>query len=200
MFRALCALSLVVTLAACGGAEPIWAPDDAVSRAVYRHAGPSEIVLFTMIKNSSGKGWHSGLMVNASQRVIFDPAGTFSSAKTPERNDVFFGITPAALDFYIDYHARETYHVHIQRIPVSPPVAERALRLVQDYGAVPKAQCTTSITSILQQLPGFESLDKTLWPDTARAAVARLPGVRTSKAYDDSPDDRSDLRAAGLIP
>lgn len=40
------------------------------------------ISLYTMVNNESGAGAHSALVINASQRVIFDPTGTF-------KHDVF---------------------------------------------------------------------------------------------------------------
>ncbi|MEO0814443.1 MAG: hypothetical protein AAFY60_16405 [Myxococcota bacterium] len=174
-------------------AEPVWAPEDAVQRALYRHAGGPSITLFTMVNNRTGEGAHAGLMVSASQRVIFDPAGTFWHPTLPERNDVHFGIKPSALDFYIDYHARETYHVVVQTLAVSPEQAERALGLVQSYGAVPKAHCTKAITTVLRQVPGFEGMRSTWFPAKARDAFSSYPNVVTRRVFDDDPDDHSDL-------
>ena len=106
---------LVPALLAGCGAEPVWAPDEAVTRAAYRDTeNPPSITLFTVLNNRSGEGAHSALMINASQRVIFDPAGTWWHRTAPERNDLHYGITPTMLKFYIDYHARETYHVDVQ--------------------------------------------------------------------------------------
>ena len=47
--RNLAVLALTAALAACGSAEPRWAPDDAVSRAKYVHDGPPAVTLFTVI-------------------------------------------------------------------------------------------------------------------------------------------------------
>ncbi|MEL6520318.1 MAG: hypothetical protein AAFQ66_05100 [Pseudomonadota bacterium] len=192
MVRCFAAIAALFFLVGCT-AESIWAPEEHVARAIYRHDGPPTITLFTMVNNRSGSGAHSGLMVNGSQRVIFDPAGTFHHPEIPERNDVHFGIRPNVLKFYIDYHARETYHVVTQEVRVSPEVANRALRLVQENGAVPKALCTSAITGILRQLPGFEGTKSTLFPGNAMAQFAQIPGVKTDKFFDDSPDFNKDL-------
>lgn len=184
-------LCLPAILAACGAAEPKWAPDADVARAHYVHSGPPTITLFTVINNNTGGGAHSALMVNASERVIFDPAGTFYHPHLPERNDVHFGMSPPAVDFYIDYHARVTYHVVEQTIAVSPAVAALALQQVQAYGAVPKAQCSNSVTTILARLPGFENMIQTPFPKRSMEAFAHYPGVITQKHYDNSPDDNS---------
>ena len=186
----------VAMLGACGPGEPVWAPDDVVQRAAYRHDGPPAITLFTMKNTSSDNGAHTGLMINGSQRVIFDPAGTFGHASFPERNDVHFGITPRVRDFYVTYHARETYYVQEQRIEVSPEVAEQALRLVQQAGPVPKAACTRETAAVLQQLPGFESISRTLFPNRLADDFARLPGVTEVIHREDDPDDKTLARAA----
>ena len=111
LFLAFCA---ALTLAGCA-AESVWAPDEAVTRAAYRHDGPPRLTLFTMINNSTGGGAHTALMINGSQRVIFDPAGSFNKlGSLPERNDLLYGITPAVEDVYTRYHARETFRVRIQ--------------------------------------------------------------------------------------
>ena len=145
------ALGALVFLAGCA-AESVWAPDDAVARAAYRHEGPPRLTVYTMINNNSGGGAHTSLMINGSQRVIFDPAGSFKHETIPERNDVLFGITPPVEDVYTRYHARKTYHVQIQRLDVSPELAERAIQLVKANGPVPSAQCSLATSRILGEL------------------------------------------------
>ncbi len=196
MRKLLLILSLPVLLAACGlTAEPKWSPDNEVAAATYRHDGPPSISLYTVINNTSGSGAHSALLVNGSQRVMFDPAGTWWHPQIPERNDVHFGITPRVLAFYEDYHTRVTYRTVVQTVEVSPQVAEMALRAVQEYGAVPKAQCARSVTAILGGLPGFETIPQSWFPKATMNSFANLPGVRTQTLRDDDSDDNSALLA-----
>lgn len=199
LIRSLLFLSLWV-LTACGAAEPIWAPDAEVSRARYVHGGSPSITLFTVISNGSGAGAHSGLMVNApSQRAIFDPAGTFKHPHLPERNDVVFGMSDRAVAFYIDYHARVTYHVVEQTLPVSAEVAELLLARIQSHGAVPKAQCARSISSILIGVEGFESVPQSMFPKKLMEWLAQADGVTTKMHRDDSPsDNKGMIRAPNL--
>lgn len=185
-------LLLPLVLAACA-AETVWAPDEAVARAAYRHPGPPTITLFTVISNASNAGGHSALMINAGQRVIFDPAGTWWHRAAPERNDVVYGITPTLLDFYIDYHARATYRVVTQTVEVRPEVAQRALQVAEAYGAVPKAMCGRSVSDVLNQVPGFETIPRTVRPKAIMEAFAALDGVRTDTIYDDDPDENETL-------
>ncbi|MBY6155210.1 hypothetical protein KUV47_18450 [Vannielia litorea] len=173
------AIVLPLVLAACGGAEPVWAPDDQVARARYSHPAPPSLTLVTVINNESEAGGHTGLIVNGSERVIWDPAGSFKSEQVPERNDVVIGANPRVMAFYIDYHARPEWRVITQEVRVSPEVAQRALALVQKNGAVPKAQCAKSTTAILRQLPGFGHVKQTWYPKNVMEDFARIPGVKT---------------------
>ncbi len=180
---------LIALLSGCGGpAEPVWAPDAEIQKRAYSHSGPPEITLYTVVSKRSGSGAHSGLLINSTERILFDPAGTFKLPFAPERNDVHFGITDRALAVYIDYHARESFDVIEQRLTVTPEQAALAARLVKSYGAVPKAQCSLSITRILRQIPGFESISTGYFPKRARAEFGALPGVRERIITDDDAD------------
>lgn len=198
MLRLLAVLSLVVSLTGCGGADQIWASDQAVTDAVYRHDGPPTLTLFTVISKGSGSGAHSALMVNGSQRVIFDPAGTFNHPNLPERYDVIYGMTNRAVDFYIDYHARITYDVVRQDIVVSPQVAEMAKRAAEQYGAVPKAHCGQSVSAILRSLPGFDSIPRSYYPKKIMDAFGELPGVRTQSFSDNDPHKNNEIITRGI--
>lgn len=190
----LIALVLPLFLAAC--AEPVWAPDDVVARARYVSDEPPSITLFTVVRKLGGEGAHSGLMINGSQRVIFDPAGTWYHPTVPERNDVHFGITPRMKQYYIDYHARETYNVYEQTVVVSPEVAELALRRVEENGAVGKALCGNAISGVLKDIPGFESVGRSFFPGKIMQAFSALPGVVTVVHNDTDADNNKALLAA----
>jgi hypothetical protein len=188
MVRLISALMALLFLVACG-AEPKWASDEEVARARYVHNGPPAITLFTVLSTRDGSGAHSGLMINGSERIMFDPAGTWHHPQLPERNDVHFGMTPRMVAFYIDYHARETFDVIEQTVIVSPGVAELVAQRAKAYGAVPKAQCTNSISSILRGVPGFESLPSTWYPGRFMQAFGTLPGVTSRKITDSDADN-----------
>ncbi|MDA3887276.1 MAG: hypothetical protein PF443_00455 [Allgaiera sp.] len=187
MRRLLLSLLMLVSLSACG-AESLWAPNAEVARFRYSAPGPRTLTLITVINNRSGEGGHSALMVNDTQRVMFDPAGTWTNPQAPERNDVHFGMTPAVLDNFLDYHTRITWHTVEQTVVVSPQIADEALKLVETNGAVPKAMCADNTSKILRQLPGFQSLPQTFFPVTLMDAFAKLPGVKTRVYYDTDPD------------
>lgn len=177
MIRILLSLVVMLGLGACSTAEPKWASDEAVAAAHFVAEGPPSITLFTVVNNRSNAGAHSGLLINASERVMFDPAGTWHHPRIPERNDVHYGITDKIVLFYIDYHARESFRVIEQKVVVSPAVAELVAQRAKAYGAVPKAECAKSITSILHDVPGFESIPHTWFPNKLMEAFGKLPGV-----------------------
>lgn len=188
MRKVLCALGLALTVSACASQQP-FADDATIAAVSYRDAGPKSLTLYTMINNRSGEGAHTALLINASEQVIFDPAGSFYSQAAPERNDVLFGITPGMEKAYRSAHARSTYHVVSQKIIVSPEQAETAYRLALANGAVPGAFCTSATSNLLASVPGFESIDSTLFPKKLMEQFEEVPGVVTTRYYeDDSPD------------
>lgn len=186
MLRVLIPLVALLGLAAC--AEQTWAPQEQVDAARFVAEPPTSITLYTVMNKRSGAGAHSAILVNGSERVIFDPAGTWRHPRVPERNDVHFGMTDKAVAFYIDYHARETYDVVEQTIVVSPQVAELMLAKVKAEGPVAKSFCTSATSSVLNSTPGFESLPSTMFPKQLSKAFAELPGVSTKVITDDDDD------------
>ena len=188
LLRLIAGLGLALLVAACGGADNKFAPEDQVQAARYVHDGPTAITLYTVLTKSGG-GAHSGLLINtASQRVMFDPAGSWHHPKLPERHDMHFGMTPKMVDFYIDYHARETYDVVEQTVLVSPQVAAMVYQRAAANGATPKALCAHDISRILAGVPGFETVKPTWFPTQIMKAFDQIPGVQKRVITDDDAD------------
>ncbi|MEN8893763.1 hypothetical protein [Planktotalea arctica] len=185
-------LCLLLPLALMGcSAKSEWASDEIVARMAYREPGPATLTLVTMINNRSGGGAHTALVINASQRVIWDPAGSFEHPRIPERNDVIYGANPEVYNVYKSAHARETFHVVLQEVAVSPEVAEKAFALARQMGPVGQAQCSASTASLLSQLPGFETIGSHLFPKKLMDAFARYPGVTTDKLFENDAGDKA---------
>ena len=178
------ALLVCLFLTACGTAGKEYASDAAMAApdAHYFAPPPRTITLFTSINGKTGSGAHSSLLINASEQVQFDPAGSFSHPRVPERNDVHYGMTPKMVAFYIDYHARdsarENFYVIEQTVTVSPAVAELIKQKVEANGAVDKAHCAESISAILRSVPGFDAISSTWFPKKLSKDFDVLPGVR----------------------
>ncbi|MGR3514859.1 MAG: hypothetical protein ACU0GG_19025 [Paracoccaceae bacterium] len=175
-----------LVLMGCGAAEPRWAPDEAVAQHSYVPKSSAEIRLYTVVSRQNGSGAHSALLITTPvERILFDPAGTFSLPQAPERNDVLFGMTPQVLDAYIAYHVDDAYDVVEQRLAVAPDQAHMLAKVVKEYGAVPKARCAVAVTRVLKQLPDFQSLTVTYFPNAARRQFAAQVDVRTRLVSDD---------------
>lgn len=186
-----------LALAGCGtGGEAVWAADAAVDAARYVHDGPPALTLYTVNNLGTGNGAHSALLINASQRVLFDPAGSYGHPSIPERNDVLFGMTPQVVKSYVSYHSRASYVTVEQRLEVPAPTAEAALKLALSAGPVRQAFCTRATSQLLGQLPGFEGLGTTWFPDKLMARFGALPGVVTTEHNENDSDSLRDARRA----
>ncbi|KIN62101.1 Lipoprotein [Sulfitobacter noctilucicola] len=196
VFAILTALSVLGACAANTGGD---STAQEIAASAYRAGGQPSLTLFTMVNNRTGEGGHSALMVNGSQRVIFDPAGSFRDDRVVERADVLYGITPGWLQAYKSSHARVTFHVVSQEIPVTAAQAEQALRLVQGNGQVSGGFCANATSSILTRIDGLGGISTTFFPVKLMEQLEQRPGVRTTKLYeDDSGDLISAVRAAAL--
>ena len=187
MRRVLLCLGLLAMLSACGSGRPV-APETVVEHARYADPGPSTLTLVTSIRNATGVGAHSALILNGSQRVIFDPAGSYQATVdgqpvAPQRGDVIYGVSPTVLASYLTFQSGKGFHATAITIPVTPEVAEDALRKAEGHGAVSQAFCADATSSLLASLPGFEMLHPAIFPRQFMREVAKLPGI-TIKTYD----------------
>jgi hypothetical protein len=85
--------------------------------------------------------------------VIYDPAGSWNHPAIPERHDVLYGITPNFKNFYIDYHARQTYWVAEDTVQVPLAVADAAIRAAETEGASSKSFCASNTAGVLRRVP-----------------------------------------------
>ncbi len=188
MLRLVVLLAFLSTLASCA-AQQSFSDDASIAAVSYRQPGPPSLTLYTIVNNRSGSGGHTALLINASERVMFDPAGSFYLDIVPERNDLLYGITPRVEQAYRSAHARSSYHVLRQTIDVTPEQAQLAYELAKQAGPVAQVFCASATSALLRQIPGFQSIDNTLYPNALAENFGRLPGVRTDRYYEqDSPD------------
>lgn len=186
-------LATFPALAGCGSnATPVWAPDDAVEAVRYRAPGPTYLALVTVRNEGDGQGAHTALLISASERVLFDPYGGWTDPFVPERNDVLYGFSPEVEARYLNYQAQDGYYYVRQEIAVSPEVAERALQLAETKGPVGMAMCTRATSDILRQLPGFEAIGSTWFPEHLSNRFSRLPGITTVERHGPPPTLQAD--------
>lgn len=189
MFKLRTIISIIslVVLMACEGSErnaPIASSMD-VQAAAYVSPLPASITLMTMVNESGDFGEHSGILINASQQVLYDPAGTFRHSTSPNARDVNYGMHPAMVEYYKSYHARRGYYVVAQEIQVSPETAELIFRRAVAQGEAPKLYCGISISSVLNDLPLFANIPTTYYPGKIMNRFGEVPGVTTTYTYED---------------
>ncbi|WP_223423204.1 hypothetical protein [Tateyamaria pelophila] len=186
MMRIIATLTLCAGLAGCAPAPVVsYASNERVQEVAYRAPGPATLTVMTMVNNRTGSGGHTAVMINGSQRVIFDPAGSFVNERVPEQQDVLFGVTPAVLAGYKSAHARSTFHIVSQTVEVTDEQAETALQLALSNGAVAQTYCTNAASGLLRQVPGFEDIKQTFYPTNLMEQISVRPGVVEDRYYED---------------
>jgi hypothetical protein len=177
------ALCAVLALSGCEFYRA--AAPEQVTAARYVGTEPPSVTLLSMVNDRNDRAAHSALLINGSERVIYDPAGTFQHPDLPRRGDIHYGISPRYLDYYERYHARFDYYVHAQTVPVSRATADQILANAQAKGKTPKMLCAEAITSAIRPVEPFTHVGITLFPEGVRKDFARIPGVQDSYVRED---------------
>jgi hypothetical protein len=175
MRRAVLFLTAILALSGCElyrTAEPV-----EIEAARYVSDEAPSVTLLSMVNSQSNRSAHSALLINGSEQVIYDPAGTFQHPDLPRAGDIHYGITPRFLDYYERYHARFDYYVHAQTVEVSRTTADQVLANVKARGRTPKMMCADSVTAALKPVPPFQNMHTTLFPEKVRRDFAQISGV-----------------------
>jgi hypothetical protein len=180
--RALLGLIAILALAGCEFYRP--ASPDAITRARYVSDTPASVTLVSMVNKDSGRSAHAGLLINGSQQVLYDPAGTFTHPDLPRRSDVHYGMTPRFVDYYERYHARFDYYVEVQTVPVSRAEADQIIANAEANGKAMKLTCALAVADVLQPVPDFADVPHSFYPEALRANFAAREGVRVTYIYD----------------
>ena len=198
MKRLALGVAVATVLAGCAADMSPDATQQEVNAVAFRASGPPSMTLITVVNNRTGAGGHTALVVSGSQRVIFDPAGSFRDERVVERGDVIYGVTPGWLRAFKSAHARSTHHVVSQTVTLTPAQAEKALNLVQSNGAVAGAYCANSTSHILSQIDGYSGIKRTFYPVNLMEQFATYPGVSTDKYFENDSGELVDSIAAAL--
>lgn len=182
MRRALLALLAALALAGCEIYTP--ATPEQIAAARYVSPEPPSVTLFSMVNEASGRSEHAGLLINGSQQVLYDPAGTFTHPDLPRAGDIHYGMTPRFVDYYERYHARFDYFVEGDKIPLTRAQADQLIANAQAEGQRMKMTCSLAVADVLRPVPPFEGVTKSIFPEAIREDFKRLPGVSTSYVYE----------------
>ncbi len=169
----------LVILSACADYEN----DDpaVVSSRTYISEEQPYVELLTMVNESGDFGEHSGIVINASQTVLYDPAGSFRyEAELARSRDIHYGMSPRMVDYYKRYHARFGYYVVAQRVYLSAEEAEALFRKANEIGTTGQLRCGLSASQTLNSISRFANIPSTYWPGKIMEAMAEVPGVETS--------------------
>jgi hypothetical protein len=194
------ALAVVAALLVAGCSVYTPAAPEEIARARHVEGEPYSVTLISMVSTRSGRSAHSALLINGSQQVLYDPAGTFTHPDLPRRGDIHYGVTPRYLDYYERYHARFSHYVQSQTIYVSRAAADQVLANAEARGPTPKMLCNTSIAAVLKPVPPFDGVRMSIFPEAAREDFARIPGVEDSFVYDDDIGQNNAWEAAAAVP
>jgi hypothetical protein len=182
MRSALLALAAVLALAGCEFYTP--ATPDEIARARFVSDEPPSITLMSMVNARSGRSAHAGMLINGSEQVLFDPAGTFTHPSLPRKGDIHYGMTPRFVDYYERYHARFDYFVEAQTVPVTRAEADQIIANAQGHGKSMKMTCALAMAEVMRPVPRFADAPADVYPEGLRAYFAALPGVRDHYVYD----------------
>ncbi len=177
-FTAAILLGLSLFTAGCASNSGTALPAE-ISAAQVSVPAPASVSLITMVNAKSEFGEHSALLINGSQQIIYDPAGSFRHTELPRRDDVVYGITPRFADYYNSYHARFGYYVKVQTLEISVEQADAMIAAAQARGHVPKLFCATAITDVLNDFPQFADIPVSFFPGAIMKRVARIDAVDT---------------------
>jgi len=186
--RALTAAILVglsLVLSACANPNAGTAPAEEIAASRFSNPEPAYISLLTMVNTNTGFGEHAALLINGSQQIIYDPAGSFRHSELPRRDDVVYGITPRYAEYYNSYHARFGYYVKVQRLEISRAQADAMIAASIARGSVPKLFCATAISDVLKEFPQFSDIRSTFFPGAIMNRVARIEAVDTTIIRED---------------
>jgi hypothetical protein len=175
VLRPFLSLLAAVALTGCETYRP--AGSDEISRARYESDGPSSVTLLSMVNAETGRSAHVGILIDGAQQVLYDPAGTFTHPDLPRRGDVHYGMTPRFVDYYERYHARFDYFVEVQRVPISRAEADQLIANAEARGKVMKMTCALAAADVLQPVPRFADVSRSVFPEALRRDFSEMEGV-----------------------
>lgn len=178
-------LGLSLFLAGCANPNAGTALPAEIAASRAANPAPASITLLTMVNDRNGFGEHSALLINGSQQIIYDPAGSFRHSQLPRRDDVVYGVTPRFADYYNSYHARFGYFVRVQKLDITLAQADAMIAASIERGSVPKLFCATAISDVLNDFPQFASFPSTFFPGAIMKRFAEVDGIITTEVRED---------------
>jgi hypothetical protein len=182
MLRIVIGLVLLVGLSAC--TDQTSASPEIVAANHFVSGDAPSLTVVNMKNVGSDASEHTGLLINGSEQVLYDPAGNFRHPRAPRAGDVHYGVTPTIFQSYKSFHARSDYYLTVQTVPLTLEQADALIARAQQQGPTRQMFCADSVASVLQDVPGFTDVNRTMFPASIQKYFAKYPGVTTTTFYE----------------
>lgn len=183
-FRIFLSLLAASVLAGCISASDL-PPTDQIARQAHVTGDAPSVTLVTMLSEKTGRGEHSALLIDGSERVLYDPAGSFSLPRySHEHRDIHYGVSDQVMEIYNFYHARNTHFVEMLKLNISREMADLLIARANEIGPQPKMFCAQAVSRVLKPVGPFGDIPITFWPGPIHDAFERIPGVVKTELHD----------------
>lgn len=182
VFRGILALTAIWALVAC--TDKTAARPEIIASSHFVSGEAPSLTIVNMKNVGSDASEHTGLLINGSEQVLYDAAGNFRHPRAPRTGDVHYGITPTIFQAYKSFHARSDYYLTIQTLPLTLAQADALIARAQVQGPTRQMFCANSTASVLQVLPAFADINRTMFPSAIERYFDRYPGVSTTTFYE----------------
>ncbi len=182
MLRIVLGLVVLAGLVAC--TDQTAARPEIIAANHFVSGEPPSLTIVNMKNVGSGASEHTGLLINGSEQVLFDPAGNFRHPRSPRAGDVHYGVTPVIFQAYNSFHARSDYYLTIQKLPMTLAQADALIARAQAQGPTRQMFCADTVASVLQDMPQFADVRRTMFPSAIERYFAQYPGVSTTTFYE----------------
>lgn len=178
MWSATLGLVLAASLQGCAGA--LYSnPPDVAKRDSYTAQTAPEIGLVTITHKPTQFMWHSALLINADERILYESGGYWIDSEDRRLGDVHYNLTDARLNDYVARRGNpKVWKVTLHRVDVSPEVAQEAKRRAEENQLVLAGFCAVGVAEVLKDLPGFDHIGHVLLPHDLTPRFDEIPGVR----------------------
>ncbi len=179
----------LLALAGCAGALH---GDNERPRVVGRRIGPSRFRIAIFEIDGVSFPFHTGLIIHARNgRYIYDPAGSWEDERATRVDDLWYNITPQMEAAYLRRESlamgTDIWRLHLFETVVPDDVAARAVAIAADRQPAVFGACSLSLSSLLQELPGFEEIEVSLLPSALLEQLQARNDLRYS--FRASPND-----------
>ncbi len=182
MLRVIVGLAVLAALSAC--TDQTSASPEVIAANHFVSGEAPSLTIVNMKNVGSDASEHTGLLINGSEQVLFDPAGNYRHPRAPRAGDVHYGVTPTIFQSYKSFHARSDYYLTIQTLPLTLAQADALIARAQKQGATRQMFCAVTVADVLSDEPEFANMHRTMFPSAIERYFANYPGVTTTTFYE----------------